>query len=112
MLRYQSLTNRLIPDKLEIFRNVQKTHQHQLTCSHTTRLLSENLLMVVDKLEEVIGGMDETLDSLVGLCLGLLAVNPKTRYRNKRFKQLWRKIERERLSPDRTRKRALLSAWP
>ena len=84
MPRYQSLTRRLIPDRITNRIRILRRHTDslELTSSHATRLLGENLLVVVDELEEIIKGVDETLDCRVGLCLGLLTVNPETGCRN------------------------------
>ena len=71
--------------ELQTFRILRRhTDSLELTCSHATRLLGEYLLVVVDELEEIIKGVDETLDCRVGLCLGLLTVNPETGCRNRK----------------------------
>ena len=86
MPRYQSLTRRLIPDRITNRIRILRRHtdSYELTSSHATRLLGEYLLVVVDELEEIIKGVDETLDCRVGLCLGLLTVNPETGCRNRK----------------------------
>ena len=53
---------------------------YTLTSSHAPGLPLEDLLVVVDKLKKVLRGLYQVLYNLVGVRLGLLAVNFQTSF--------------------------------
>ena len=54
--------------------------KYTLTSSHAAGFPLEDLLMVVDKLKKVLRGLYQVLYNLVGVRLGLLAVNFQTSF--------------------------------